>query len=70
MLREQLFAEMGTDALWSDLVRPSRSLLGQRRIAVGERPDPCAARERPRTAVDGMIAYLDQVVRLSRRSLL
>jgi len=70
MRREQLFAEMGTDALWSDLVRPSRSLLGHRRIAVGERPDSGPAQQQPRTAVDGMIAYLDQAVRLSRRSLL
>jgi hypothetical protein len=39
MLREQLFAEMGTDALWSDLVRPSRSLLGPKRIMPGEPVD-------------------------------
>jgi hypothetical protein len=37
MLRESLFVELGTDALWSDLVRPSRSLLGPRRIPAGKR---------------------------------
>lgn len=41
MLRELLFVELGTDALWSDLAMfghlgPSKSLLGPRRILAGE----------------------------------
>jgi len=39
MQRELLSVELGTDALWSDLVRPSRSLLGPRRILAGETVD-------------------------------